>query len=394
MTSRIRQMLPYVGRRGREDREPGGFWRGLFGGTFAAVSLFAMVATAIALAPWPSRDVHRPTSVRGIFHVHAEESHDGFGTLDEAALAAHESGARFVVLTEHNVLRPEKPERREGVLVVPGIEISSAHGHVIAVGVAAAPKDRGPGVLESIRREGGAAILAHPVNRKRPWTDPSTHGFAGFEGLSLDSALRDALAGGWGRLGLAGAALAGDRRKAGALLLERPDAALARYDELVGARDEPLALLCGVDAHGLPPYDVSFGALALHVRIGPAALATWGRDDGADSAAVVRAIRRAEIHCSVPALGDAGAFDFRAVGGDLLAQVPRDDVTIVLLRDGAEAFRAQGPRVRVPRLPGDWRAEVWVEGAFPFGGDRLWIASSSLRIPADDAGPASTPSPD
>jgi len=366
----------------------GGGWRGLALGLFSGVGVVAVVlasmATFVALAPWPTRDVHRPASVAGVFHVHAEGSHDGFGTVDEAVSAAAKVGARFLVLTEHNALAPARPVRRGGVLVVPGIEVSSAHGHVVAVGLDRDPGDKGETVLASIRREGGAAILAHPVNRKRPWNDPSPDGFAGFEVLSLDSSFREALAGGWGRLGLAAAALVGDRRKAGALIVERPDDALARYDALVAARRDPPALLCGVDAHGLPPYEASFGSLALHVDLGGAGLAAWGRNDGADAAAVVRAIRRAATFCSVPALGDAGAFTFHVEDGEIVAFVPRDDVRIVLFRDGVEAFRGDGPRLAAPHLPGAWRAEVFVDAGFPFGGERLWIATSALRVGAPD----------
>ncbi|HWV39159.1 MAG TPA: hypothetical protein VN033_11885 [Vulgatibacter sp.] len=363
----------------------GGGWRGVFFGGLAAagaaIVVLAALATLVALAPWPGPDVHRPTSVAGIFHVHGEGSHDGYGTVDEAAAAAAKLGARFVVLTEHNHLSPPAPERRGGVLIVPGIEISSAHGHVIAVGLSRDPEDRGPTVLESIRRAGGAAILAHPVNRKRPWADPSPEGFAGFEALSLDSAFRDALATRWGRLALGAAALVGDRRKVGGLLVGRPVEALARYDEIVASRSAPLALVCGVDAHGLPPYEASFGALRLHVDVGVSSLATWGRSDAADAAAVVRAIRRAATFCSIPAFGDAGAFSFHAEREEIVASVPRDGVTIVLLRDGVEAFRGEGSRISVPRLPGAWRAEVRVDAGFPYGGERLWIASSALRIP-------------
>jgi len=366
----------------------GGGWRGLLlgtlGGAGALAVLFATLATLVALAPWPGRDVHRPTSVGGIFHVHGEGSHDGYGTVDEAAAAAAGLGARFVVLTEHNHLSPPAAERRSGVLLVPGMEISSAHGHVIAVGLKADPEDKGPTVLESIRREGGAAILAHPVNRKRPWSDPSPHGFAGFEALSLDSAFRDALASRWGRLALGGAALVGDRRKVGGLVVGRPSEALARYDEIVASRDVPLALVCGVDAHGLPPYEASFGALTLHADVGASSLAAWGHSDAADAAAVVRAIRRAATFCSIPAFGDAGAFAFHAESDEIVASVPRDDVTIVFLRDGIEAFRGQGPRLAVPRLPGAWRAEVYVDAGFPYGGERLWIASSAVRIGVPD----------
>ncbi len=347
----------------------------------------ALLATAIAVVPFPTLGAApEGTNVRGFFHIHAEASHDGYGTLDQAVGVARSLGGRFVVLTEHNALRPERPRYQDGVLVVPGIEISSAHGHVIAVGLDRDPEERGPGVLQAIRRSGGEAILAHPVNLRRPWSDPSPEGFIGFEAISLDSAFREAVANGWHRLALAGVALIGDRRKAGAILMERPAGALERYDE-IARRQAPLAMLCGVDAHGLPPYVTSFAALALHVEPGAGPLARWGRDADADAAALVSALRAGRTFCSVPALGDAGAFSLQATDEEVAASVERPDSTLILFRDGVEAARGKGPRIAVPALPGLWRAEVHVDAGFPYGEERLWIASSATRVLDGPAAP-------
>jgi len=73
-------------------------------------------------------------AVRGAYHVHTTRS-DGRGTLDEVVRAARESGLRFVVVTDHEVLAPEEQGYRDGVLVVKGTEISTPFGHVVALGV-------------------------------------------------------------------------------------------------------------------------------------------------------------------------------------------------------------------------------------------------------------------
>ncbi|AKU90615.1 hypothetical protein [Vulgatibacter incomptus] len=344
-----------------------------------AVAAFGLLVGAIALAPFPAMEASPGPSVRGFFHVHAEKSHDGFGTLDEAVRAAASLGGRFLVLTEHNVLRPDQPVVVDGVLVVPGIEISSDNGHVAAIGLRRDPDEQGTAVLDAIAREGGAAILAHPVNLKRSWSDPSPDGFAGFEALSLDSALRTALAGSWLRLGLAGAALLGDHWKAAALLVDRPDEALARYDELTTQR--PVAMLCGTDAHGFPPYLTSFAGLALHVELADSEREAWGRNAAADSEAVVAAVRDARTFCSVPALGDAGSFAFRDSATEVVAEVGVPEARLVLLRDGQVFAEGRGGRLAVPAEPGVWRAEVYVRPGFPYAGDRLWIATSAHRLP-------------
>lgn len=348
-------------------------WLGIGLGAFAFS--FALLALAIALAPYPAVEARPGPAIPGVFHVHADGSHDGFGTLDEATRAAAATGARFLVLTEHNVLRPDRPIVQNGVVVVPGVEISAQPGHVVALALAEVPppEERGPDVLQAIAAREGVAVLAHPVNLRRPWTDPGVDHFAGFEALSLDSSFRLALARAPWRLGLAAAALAGDRRKVGALLVDRPDDGLARYDQVVA--ESPVALLCGVDAHGLPPYASSFGAMNLYVP-GP-----LSGDAARDAEAVITAIRAHLTFCGVPALGDASSFSFSAGPEEVAARVQAPGVTLALYRDGVRVAQGPGPELRVAGGAGRWRAEVTVDRpGFPFRDGALWIASSAQRV--------------
>lgn len=346
---------------------------------------FLLLALALRLAPFPA--VALPSSeasILGFYHVHTTRSHDGHGSLEEAVAAARELDARFLVLTEHNLVAPPSPRRVEGVLAIPGVEISAAAGHVVALGLDEPPKERGAGVLEAIAEAGGFAALAHPVNLKRPWSDPSPEGFVGYEALSLDSAFREATLEDRRRLFWPLVALAGDRRKLAALLMHRPKEALRRYDEIAEAR--PLTMLCGVDAHGRPAYLSSFAALGLHLWLSDDERAAWGRDADADAATVLRAIRSGRTFCSIPALGDASSFSLRAEGGEVVAEVATEEATIVLFHRGREAARSRGPRIAAPAAPGPWRAEVYLQPGFPWGGERLWIASSSLRLTAPAEG--------
>lgn len=345
----------------------------------AAVALFAALALAVRLAPFPAVDAAPgDAAVLGFFHVHTTASHDGHGSVEDAVRAARALGGAFVVITEHNRIASPAPQRIEGVLVVSGVEISAEAGHVIALGIDRVPEERGAGVLEAIAAAGGMAVLAHPVNLRRPWADPSTEGFVGFEALSLDSAFREATLAHRGRLFWPLVALAGDRRKLGALLVHRPDEALARYDAIADTR--PLTMLCGVDAHGLPPYLTSFAALGLSLWLPDAARASWGRDAEADAAAMLAAIREGRTFCSVPALGDASSFLFGVEGGEVVARIAAPEATLVLFHGGREVARGGGGRLAAPAAPGAWRAEVLLRPGFPWGGERLWIASSTLRL--------------
>lgn len=336
-----------------------------------------VLGLALALASFPAVPVDgTEASLLGFYHVHTVDSHDGHGTLEEAAAAAAALGADFLILTEHNRLLLQAPKRVHGVLVIPGVEISAEAGHVVALGLDHLPDERGPEVLAAIEAAGGMAVLAHPVNLRRPWDDPSPEGFVGFEALSLDSSFREAMGRHRLRLGLPLVALAADRRKLAALLMHHPTEALARYDELVAERG--IAMMCGVDAHGLPPYRSSFAALAQHVHPIPA---TWGDDAGADAAQVLEAIGAARTFCSIPALGDARSFRLLAEAGRVVAEVGTEAATLVLLRDGVEVARGRGPSIEAPAAPGAWRVEAYVSPGFPWGRDRLWIASSSLLLP-------------
>jgi hypothetical protein len=350
----------------------------------AAVALaagYGVLAVAVGTAPYPAVAVGpgpAPGPVMGFWHIHGEESHDGFGTIEEAAAAAAELGGRFLVVTEHNRLRPELPAVEHGVVLVPGLEISAHHGHVVALGLDR-KVGRGEDVLARIAEAGGEAVIAHPTNLHRPWNDPAVDGFAGWEAWSLDSEWRKRLHRPGLPLLLAGAALAGDSRKAGALLLGDPAEDLGAYDRLAARR--PVSLLCAVDAHGLPPYRTSFGALAIHVDVGSRA-AAFGADPAADAAAVREAIVGGRLFCSVPALGDASSFSFRREGGEVVASVAVPGADVRILRDGEAVGQGAG-QARVPAdRPGAYRAEVRLSPGFPWPDPSLWIVASPLRIPA------------
>ncbi|MET0402732.1 MAG: PHP domain-containing protein, partial [Cystobacter sp.] len=62
---------------------------------------------------------------RGAFHVHTTRS-DGRSSPEEVAASARAAGLHFVVLTDHNDFAPQEPRYVEGVLMIPGVEFSTA----------------------------------------------------------------------------------------------------------------------------------------------------------------------------------------------------------------------------------------------------------------------------
>ena len=138
------------------------------------VLLAAIAALAAAwYAALPPRAMSLPLSpaaaalarVRGAIHGPTRRS-DGSGTVDEVAAAAARAGLQFVVFNNHGDAsrEPERPRYRSGVLCIDAVEISTAGGHLVAIGLPRAPYPLGgaPGdVVDDVHRLGGLAIAAH-----------------------------------------------------------------------------------------------------------------------------------------------------------------------------------------------------------------------------------------
>lgn len=107
---------------------------------------------------------------RADLHVHTDASMDGLSSLARQAAAARAAGLDAMAVTDHNrcaVL----PDRLEGVLLIPGCEVSTQAGHILGLFLVG-PLDletlragglpTGEAAVEEIHRRGGLAVLAHP----------------------------------------------------------------------------------------------------------------------------------------------------------------------------------------------------------------------------------------
>lgn len=103
-------------------------------------------------------------------HVHSSASPDGRSDLTALAKAAKERGLDALAICDHNTFTLAAPEFREGVLLLPGCEVSTGSGHLLALFC----KERFeiPAELpalseaaEQIRAHGGIAVVAHPFTR-------------------------------------------------------------------------------------------------------------------------------------------------------------------------------------------------------------------------------------
>jgi hypothetical protein len=349
--------------------------RGRVLGAVLVVAAAAWVAHGAAVR---SRRADRPPpppgEIRGAWHVHTTAS-DGREPLEEVVRAARDAGLQFVVITDHNLRTPAAPEYRDGVLVVPGTEVSSPLGHVAALGLPRALTEeerRDP--FGSIAALGGRAVLAHPLHPRRPfrgdWADPRV---AAVEPVSNDSLWGNVVARRRVRAFAAALlALPWDSPQAVLALYDRPDEELRRYDALVGG-GATVALLCSADAHGWPSYLAAFEAFSMHLPLTPSGDAA--RDADAVAAALLDGRGTCVFDGVAPAWGarlvrDGGALRLRAPEGRAEWRVFRDGERV---REGPVDVPPGGLAVCEERCGGAWRVE------FDRGG-RPWIFTNPVHI--------------
>jgi len=99
--------------------------------------------------------------------VHTSHSIDGSCSVEEVVAAAKAKGLDGVAITDHNSIagHPEVEKfSKGGFLVIPGVEVTSADGHIVGLGVSKLiPRDLSANeTVERIRKQGGIAIAAHP----------------------------------------------------------------------------------------------------------------------------------------------------------------------------------------------------------------------------------------
>jgi len=106
-------------------------------------------------------------------HVHSEGSYDGSEPVELILEHAADIGLDAVVITDHDTihesLRAVELAPEYGLIGIPGVEVSTAHGHLLAIGVEEMPPRRAPyeETVEWIRDHGGIAIVPHPFQRTR-----------------------------------------------------------------------------------------------------------------------------------------------------------------------------------------------------------------------------------
>lgn len=213
----------------------------------------------------------------GCIHIHSTFS-DGSGDVPDLIEAAEQAGLDFIILTDHNTLRP-KTRGLEGwhgkVLLIVGEEVGWNRAHILSIGARRHVKARHGDPVEYIRRitdEGGLSFIVHPDGKPKPQfgindTRWKMRGPLGLTGLEIWSYMYDWI----------------DRvqwwnlpwklfRPNRALRGPKPET-LRTWDRL--CREQSVVGITGVDAHAkkmLPglevfPYRAMFSTLRNHLLL-------------------------------------------------------------------------------------------------------------------------------
>jgi hypothetical protein len=386
--------------------------------TVVLVAVGAIAAVLVVLLPPRPAESPQPTwraawpVVKGAYHIHSERS-DGTGTIAEIAEAARRAGLQFVIITDHGdgTRPPDPPAYRVGVLCIDAVEVSTADGHLAALGVPQVPyrlAGSASDVIEDVHRLGGFAIAAHPGSPKaalqwRAWEAP----FDGLEWLNADSEWRDEF---WGSLGRVLLTYPLRPAETLATLLDRPDAVLAQWDR--ATRTRHVVGIAGADAHArlgvrsasepyedrvlarLPSYEASFRAFSNHVILNR----EFTGDAVRDAAEVLDAIRWGRIFTAIDAQATLGGFEAKASGqgrsarpGEYIdstegvvfeaAIAAPPGTTMVLLRDGTPMFDVVGDRLTtiVGADPAVYRIEAHLP-ASRSGPSIPWLVTNPIYV--------------
>jgi predicted metal-dependent phosphoesterase TrpH len=112
-------------------------------------------------------------------HVHSFFSKDASGSPESLFEAAQARGLSGIAITDHDTCEAHEYLREHpapaGFLVVPGVEVSTAEGHLLCLGLTLPLLKGAPAgeVIDAVKAGGGIAIPAHPFDQWRAGIRPA-----------------------------------------------------------------------------------------------------------------------------------------------------------------------------------------------------------------------------
>lgn len=348
---------------------------------------------------------------KGVVHVHSFLGGHSTGRLEEIVEAARANQLAFVVMTEHPARHVDTSAAtlsglREGVLFVPGSELSAANGEraFIVPGINAQDSSSVPlgEFLARAKSEGRLALIAYP-EQIRNW---SLDAYDGIEVYNLYTNSKrinyallffDGLWSYWSHPDLLFSNF-----------YEMPRAELRRWDEL-NASGRRVTAVAGNDAHSnvgfnlqdrtgeellgikLDPYERSFRVVRNHVLL--------EKSEALDAATLLAALRSGRSYISFDLFGDATGFRFtaesggeRRVMGDEIALPTGGGVRLAvrspvkarlrILRDGETVREERDSNACevVADRRGVYRVEVYLDRLGAPLTENPWIVSNPIYV--------------
>jgi predicted metal-dependent phosphoesterase TrpH len=111
-------------------------------------------------------------------HIHSEASYDCETTVEEILEAAVEAELDVIAVTDHDEIHASheaiEAATDYGLTAIPGVEVSTADGHLLALGVEEKPPAGEPvgRTVEKVRGQDGLAVIPHPFQRLRHGVGP------------------------------------------------------------------------------------------------------------------------------------------------------------------------------------------------------------------------------
>jgi len=100
-------------------------------------------------------------------HIHSEYSKDSIAKLSDIVKYSQNKGLKAIAITDHDEIDGTWAVREiehEGLLLIPGEEVSSTKGHIVALGITdyIKPLQTPAETVDQIHDNAGIAIAAHP----------------------------------------------------------------------------------------------------------------------------------------------------------------------------------------------------------------------------------------
>lgn len=111
------------------------------------------------------------TVLRVDMHLHTDASPDSSLTVEEAIETAKSKGLAGIAVTDHNTMEAVdsavKLGEEKGLLVIPGVEVSTKEGHLLVYGVRSPPAAdvSMADTIGEVHEARGIAVMSHPFRR-------------------------------------------------------------------------------------------------------------------------------------------------------------------------------------------------------------------------------------